>query len=470
MQVGAAYIRVSTEDQLEFSPDSQLKKLYEYAESHSISLKDEFIYSDEGISGRSAQNRPQFLRMMAAAKTKPRPFDVILVWKFSRFARNRQDSIFYKSMLRKECGIEVISITEPLSDDPTSILVEALLEAMDEYYSLNLAQEVRRGMAERFSRGGAISVPPFGYVMKDGRFVPQADNAQAVRLIYTSFLGGATLRQIAVRLNTLGIRTKRGNLFDSRAVEYILTNPTYTGKLRRASLLHESANRCYRGANVELVVGEHEPIISEEIFDSVQVLLTRHRQAHSTYSRDEPAQFMLRGLVRCSSCGATLTPTADRQALQCYRYARGQCIQSHSVSLRRLNEAVLEKLGADLLHFRIQAAPKPVDFIKEMPAILASRARQSLRRAHAAYVAGIDTLEDYRNTKEALLRELAQMDRRNISDCGVMPSLNISAERLIAALGSVRLNEALKNRILSSFVSEIILYCPEREFEIHYHI
>ncbi len=165
MQTAAAYIRVSTEDQTEYSPDSQRSKLKEYAAAHDLLLPEPFIYLDEGISGRSAEKRPAFLQMIGTAKQKPRPFDLILVWKFSRFARSRQDSILYKSMLRKECGIDVVSITEQLSGDPTSILVEALLEAMDEYYSINLSQEVRRGMNEKFSRGGVVSVPPFGYRM-----------------------------------------------------------------------------------------------------------------------------------------------------------------------------------------------------------------------------------------------------------------------------------------------------------------
>ena len=133
MKTAAAYIRVSTEEQTEFSPDSQIKKIREYAKSHDIHIPEEYVFLDEGISGRSAAKRPAFQRMIKMARQTPRPFEVILVWKFSRFARNRQDSILYKSMLRKECGVDVVSITEQLSKEPTAILIEALLEAMDEY-------------------------------------------------------------------------------------------------------------------------------------------------------------------------------------------------------------------------------------------------------------------------------------------------------------------------------------------------
>ena len=161
MKTGACYIRVSTEEQTEYSPDSQLKAIREYAKRNDIIIPEEFIYIDDGISGRKAEKRPSFMQMIGTAKLKPKPFDVILLWKFSRFARNREDSIVYKSMLRKQCGIDVISISEQLGEDKTSILIEALIEAMDEYYSINLAEEVRRGMAEKARRGEVVSSPPY---------------------------------------------------------------------------------------------------------------------------------------------------------------------------------------------------------------------------------------------------------------------------------------------------------------------
>jgi len=107
LSTAAAYIRVSTEDQMEFSPDSQRRRIEEYADRNRIKLLEQYIFIDEGISGRSADNRPAFLNMIRTAGQTPKPFDQILLWKFSRFARNRQDSIFYKSMLRREYGIDV---------------------------------------------------------------------------------------------------------------------------------------------------------------------------------------------------------------------------------------------------------------------------------------------------------------------------------------------------------------------------
>lgn len=95
IQKGATYIRVSTHMQDELSPDAQKRLLLEYAEQNHISVSPEHMYEDSGISGRRADKRPQFLRMVADAKSASHPFDVILVWKFSRFARNQEESIVY---------------------------------------------------------------------------------------------------------------------------------------------------------------------------------------------------------------------------------------------------------------------------------------------------------------------------------------------------------------------------------------
>ena len=108
MLKGAAYIRVSTDRQDEYSPDAQKRLIYEYAEKNNINISPEHIYTEIGISGKKADKRPQFQQMIATCKDKEHPIDVILVWKFSRFARNQEESIFYKNMLSR-IGIDVVS-------------------------------------------------------------------------------------------------------------------------------------------------------------------------------------------------------------------------------------------------------------------------------------------------------------------------------------------------------------------------
>ena len=204
LKIGAAYIRVSTDDQTEYSPDSQVKLILDYAKTHGIIVPEEYVFREnEGVSGRKADRRPEFQRMVSMAKSTDHPFDVILVWKFSRFARNQEESIVYKSLLRKQCGVDVLSVSEPLIDGPFGSLIERIIEWMDEYYSIRLAGEVKRGMKEKVSRGGMVSIPSFGYDVKDGNYVINPDEARYVREISQWFMAGTGLLEIAKRLNAV---------------------------------------------------------------------------------------------------------------------------------------------------------------------------------------------------------------------------------------------------------------------------
>jgi len=157
----ALYARVSSEKQdTDFSLSAQLKALREYASRNGHTVVREFV--DEAETGRT-DSRPAFKEMIFMARRLSNPFEAILVWRYSRFARSREDSIVYKTLLRKH-GVQVISITEPFEDTPTGRLLEAMIESLDEFYSANLGQEVLRGMRESASRGFYVaSHTPYGY-------------------------------------------------------------------------------------------------------------------------------------------------------------------------------------------------------------------------------------------------------------------------------------------------------------------
>ena len=169
LRIGAAYIRVSDERPDEYSPDSQLKKIREYAAKEGYLIPDEYVFYDDGISGKSTKRRDDFNRMIAIAKEKTHPFDVIYVWKFSRFARNQEESMVYKNLLRKK-GVTVVSVSEPIPEGHFGSLIERIIEWTDEYYLVNLGAEVMRGMTEKASRGEPTCAPPFCYIMNDGKY------------------------------------------------------------------------------------------------------------------------------------------------------------------------------------------------------------------------------------------------------------------------------------------------------------
>lgn len=161
MRPVVAYVRVSSDQQADRnnSIPSQIRLAHEYAAKHNMNLIR--IYKDEAQSARSIY-RDDFLRMYQDAE-KIGDFEIVLVWKFSRFARNREDSIIYKRKFEKR-GVKVISISEPVDDSPTGKLMEGIIETMDEFYSANLGAETKRGMLENarkgFKNGGRA---PYGY-------------------------------------------------------------------------------------------------------------------------------------------------------------------------------------------------------------------------------------------------------------------------------------------------------------------
>ncbi len=110
MKTACAYIRVSTDKQEELSPNAQKRLIFDYCKKNNYKITDEYLFIENGISGKKAEKRPQFQKMIHMAKSKEHPFDIILVWKFSRFARNQEESIVYKSLLKKS-NVEVISIS-----------------------------------------------------------------------------------------------------------------------------------------------------------------------------------------------------------------------------------------------------------------------------------------------------------------------------------------------------------------------
>lgn len=344
-QFGSAYIRVSTDDQVELSPESQLEEIRKYARREGILLLEDQIYVDAGISGKKAESRPEFMRMIAAAKSPDCPFSVILLWKYSRFARNQEESIFYKSILRSKCGIDVVSVTEPLIAGPFGSLIERIIEWMDEFYSIRLSQEVKRSMRVNAERGKLQAAASFGYRAEDGRLVPDGTEAVYVRRIFDSFLAGKGIYVIARELNAMGVRTHRGNPFENRTIEYILRNPVYIGKLRWNP--SGRTRRDFFNENIIIADGGHEPLVSEETWDATQRRLDAVKTQWGYRARPScELKGWTSGIVRCAACGATLI-FAQPHYYKCSNYARGRCRHSQHVRAEALEEAILARLTKD---------------------------------------------------------------------------------------------------------------------------
>ena len=472
MKTAAAYIRVSTDDQTEYSPSSQLEKIQDYAKKNGYIIPSEYIYIDEGISGRTTK-RPAFNKMIGTAKTIPKPFDAILLWKFSRFARNREDSIVYKSMLRKQCGIDVRSISENIGDDKMSVIMEAMIEAMDEYYSINLGEEVRRGMNEKVQRGEPVTIPSFGYDIIEGKYAPNNETAPLVRKIFDDFLDNKGLVTIARELNENGYRTRRGNKFENRTVRYILKNPVYIGKIRWTPT--GKANHRISSKDTVIIDGTHEPIISKEIFDRVQEKLSKGSVKYMhEISAKEP--FMLQGLVRCSACGATLCMSANHTSLQCYAYAHGKCNISHSISLKKINALVIETIDRCIekseFNLEFTSEKKPDENIP----LLISREEKKLERIKDAYENGVYTLEEYKKSRDNVQSKITELEEKlhaqqtAVTDRQeLIKSFRERTIELMSLIKSPAIPEETKNSVLKSFVRRIIFNRERCDVDIFFY-
>ncbi len=476
IKIGAAYIRVSSDDQLEYSPDSQLKVIRDHASRDGYIIPDEYVFQDDGISGKSASKRPAFRLMIATAKTDNPPFDAIFVWKYSRFARNQEEAIMYKNLLRKR-GISVRSISEPSTDSPFSSLIERIIEWMDEYYLINLSSEVRRGMTEKAARGEVMGTAPFGYTVKDKVFVPD-ENADTVRYIFSEFLAGKGDRRLATELGEKGIRTKRGNSPDNRWVHYILTNPTYIGKIRWSTEGHANYGRAdYCGENVMVVDGKHEPIIDMETWDAVQSKMSSRSTEVKYKRKDSNRVYMLKGLVRCGSCGAALTFLSTKSpSLQCHRYAKGQCHVSHCITLSKANATVIAAMEYAVEHKVFTILPKPPKkghIVHEWDRLIAAEQRK-LERAKEAMLDGAFDIAEYKSVRITVEENIAKLKAGQSAEVAEN-STSIDPEmyakevaKVLELVKSPDISEESKNEALRSVIDKIVFDKASGRFDIFF--
>lgn len=484
-KIAACYIRVSTDDQTELSPDSQLEALKEYAETHDYIIPEEYIYKDEGISGRSAKKRPAFNTMIGTAKIKPKPFDAVLLWKFSRFARNRTDAIVYKNLLRNELGIDVISISESLGEDRgTAIILESMFEAMDEYYSINLSTEVKRSMKLKAEKGQPLSVAPFGYKMENRKFVIDPEKAEIVRYIFNSYENGVGVRKIATDLASSGVLTNRGCVPDNRFVGYVLQNPVYIGYTRWCADGHANYSRQadIDIKNVILAKGSHEPIIIEEQFERVQARMKEIKQKFAKYQRPEqPATWLFKGLIKCGTCGATLVRSSAKEpSIQCHNYGRGQCRVSHHISVSKATDCLLRALEQAIadLNFNVISTAETKNEEKKLAMLRRALGleRDKLQKIRAAYEAGVDTIDEYAAGKKRVTANIQELERELKRKSKEQKTSFDKADfgRKVANVLKVVTDDSVeidtKNSALRTIIDHIDFCKPENKFSIFFYL
>ena len=300
IMTGVIYARYSSDNQREESIEGQLRECKEFAQRQGITLLNTYI--DRALSAKT-DHRPDFQRMIQdSAKGL---FDVVLVWKLDRFARNRYDSAHYKAILKKN-GVKVVSAKEPIAEDSTGILLESLLEGYAEFYSADLSEKVIRGMTDNALKckynGGSL---PIGYTVDENQFF-QIDpvTGPAVLEAFTRYANGATIKEITDLLNEKGVRTNSSNQAKYGRKKGVRGNRPISINIVTRMLKNRRYIGEYRYRDI-VTPGGVPAIVPKELFEKVQERLEKNKKAPARFKAEDA--YLLTTKLYCGKCGAYMT-------------------------------------------------------------------------------------------------------------------------------------------------------------------
>ena len=309
MSNAVIYARFSSHAQSEQSIEGQLRVCYDYADREGYAVVGEYI--DRALTGRS-DDRPDFQRMITDAKKKS--FQYVIVYKLDRFTRNRYDSAVYKHKLRQS-GVKVLSAMENIGDNPESIILEAVLEASAEYYSVDLSQKIKRGRQDSAAKGKFIGgSPPMGYKSVGGQLVIDEEKAPIIKYAFEQYANGVPKKKIVDELNARGLRNKNGKLYGTTAFQRALRCEKYIGVLEQSGVRFE---------------GGCPALVDKETFDNVQERIKANQ--HGGKGNKAKIEYLLRGKVFCGPCGAAMLGVAgkSRTGDQHHYYSCGERRRTH---------------------------------------------------------------------------------------------------------------------------------------------
>lgn len=303
------YARYSSDNQREESIEGQLRECKAFAEANGMIIVGTYI--DRALSAKT-DNRPDFQRMIKESSNGA--FELAIVWKLDRFARNRYDSAHYKSVLQKN-GVKVVSATEKISQTSEGILLESLLEGMAEYYSAELSEKVTRGLTENALKckynGGTL---PIGYSTDENQhFVIDPLTAPVVLDAFKHYAEGSTMRQITDELNLKGIRTKKNTRITLNTVTRMLHNRKYIGEYKYKDITNPNGIPA---------------IVPEDLFERVQDMMKANKKAPAKHKAND--EYLLTTKLFCGKCKCLMVGESGTSHMKfVHRYYKCVSVKYH---------------------------------------------------------------------------------------------------------------------------------------------
>lgn len=284
------YARYSSAAQKDASIEQQYEACEAFAKREGYTIIER--YPDRAISGRT-DDRPAFKRMMKDAQTGS--FDYVIAWKSNRLGRNMLQAMMNESKLA-ELGVRCLYVEEDFDDTAAGRFALRSMMNVNQFYSDNLAEDVKRGMMDNAQKCMVNGVTPFGYKRgEDGRFAIDENTAPIVKEIFERFLSGWSITELVDDLNSRGIKTKYKKPWRIQSFQWLLKNDVYTGVYK------------YGDIRVE---GGVPVIIDKELFEEVQRALTNKKRPRGQQRIN--ADYLLTGKIFCGECGSNMIALAGR--------------------------------------------------------------------------------------------------------------------------------------------------------------
>ena len=325
------YARFSSKMQTEESILAQERACREYAKQHNHSVIR--IYADEAVSGREEKTelRLQYQQMLRDAKKHT--FDLILIHKYDRVARSLLEQVTLEKRLEAE-GIRLIAVAQDFGNTNEALIARSITWAMAEYYSKNLASEVRKGFKEKALQGKVNGgTPPFGYdVDKDShKYTINELEAYYVRKMFACVLNREGWNELIREMDAKGIRGKRGAVIRYPQIYEIVQNEKYTGVYLYSE--YQEKNRYLRRSkpNAIRVEDAFPAIVDKTTFQEMQKIMKEKQHIGTS-----PKGYLCSGLLYCS-CGAKMYGFTNEIKVKTYQYYK--CMNKCGAPLIRMEEA-----------------------------------------------------------------------------------------------------------------------------------